>query len=140
MDQRYKKIFSFSTEDRISKEIFQNVVNRIDRSIMKQSRFRATMHGILAVLAVVAIVPAFIYFGSEATQSGFLQYISLAVSDSSSIISDWKDLGLSILGSIPIISSVTCLAIIMIFTNSLHKGAMYFSSRMHKTKNIITYA
>ena len=140
MSQKYKKIFSFSIDDKAPERVFSAVLKRIEDRKTKQEHAKAFAHGLLAIIAVIAIVPAISYFISEATQSGFLQYLSLVFSDGSAILSDWKDLTMSILESIPIISSISCLALIFIIANSLRRGAEHISPKVRSQKNIISFA
>jgi hypothetical protein len=53
------------------------------------------------------------------SQSGFYEYVSLAVSDSGTMLSMWKNFGISLLEILPITEITVFTALAFVFTLSL---------------------
>jgi hypothetical protein len=91
--------------------LLDKVMLRIDRQkrLMAIRRFSLVSAFLLIILA--AIIPIWQSFQFNMTQSGFDQYVSLLFYDFNLIIAEWQNFGLSLLESLPIISTVELLAV-----------------------------
>ena len=125
-DHSYKKLIILSVSDTaVPERIFTTVTTRIQHSRRVQTRIYGSIHGVLIIGAIVAFIPAIKYLNTESVQSGFSTYTSLILSDGGLVLSNWKDFGLSIAESLPIMSTATCLTILLILTNSIRRGVRY---------------
>ncbi len=113
--------------------------NKILARINKQERFSAriklTISGFGALFAIGALGPAILYAIRDFNQSGLYEYISLLFSDTS-VFSFWKEIGLSIIESMPIIGIMLVLGSICILLISLQSIARYGNKALLST----TYA
>ena len=124
-DSSYKKLFTTIEQEQVPAHIFEAVVYRIEHYKTIRARVYLTAHVALVIVAVVSLIPAIQYAMTEAANSGFMQYVSLIISDSSSIMSNWKEFSLLIAESLPIIGSIACVAALFICTNSIYRSLKY---------------
>ncbi len=96
-------------------ELFDLVVAKINQerslSIAKRHVF---IYGFGFILALVAVIPAFIWFKSGITNSGFMDFFSLLFSDSSFVVSYWQSFTMSLLESLPILSIIALLSVVWV--------------------------
>ena len=116
---------SYIPSQKIQEHITQSVMHRIQRARTHERILYGSLHAVISVGAIVALLPAITYLTQEATMSGFWSYLSLSFSDSSLVLSDVRTFALSIAESLPIIGSVACLTILLILTNSIRRGYTY---------------
>lgn len=119
-------------ESQIKKFLINNPVkmpDQLESMIMQEiavkSRRRARLHviefGVLNLGSIIGGIAAVLFLLKGFAQSGLSDYISLLFSDSSSMISIWKELILSVAESTPFISTAAFLTAILLFLWSLGK-------------------
>lgn len=114
--------FPFETmSSNMEKRITDEVMQRISHRRLAKARLAATLYGVTTILGIVLVVPAVSYTISLAEQSGFMNYLSLIVSDSAAMASAWKPFILSVLESAPVVGTVLVLASVLVFGYSLMK-------------------
>ena len=71
---------------------------------IKNARYRRDrlLFGALTTLSVIAVVPATVLTVQSFVDSNFVSYGSLIASDTATILFFWKELGLSLIESIPV--------------------------------------
>ncbi len=75
----------------------------------------------VAVLSVAGMVPAVIALGTQASQSGFLQYLSLTFSDGGTLWTMGKDFGLILAESLPVMNLILVTGILAVLCWSIRK-------------------
>ena len=115
----------------IYKRIETNVIIRIENTRLNRARLYLTLHISSAVMALVAFIPVVKSFMTSSSQSGFSTYLSLFSSDWSYVLASWKDFGLSLIESLPIIETVLIVGLILIIANALRRGATYIPTLHH---------
>ena len=108
-----------------SVRISTGVMNRVHHTRLIRARIRFAIHGTITLGASLTLVPTIHYAITEASQSGFTEYLSLALSDSSTVFNNLKIFSLSIIESAPMIGSIACLTILAIIIYSGQKGFTY---------------
>jgi len=73
----------------------------------------------VGILSLVGLVPAFKILSSDLAHSGFYEYLSLTFEGGGVIISYWKELSLSIVESIPVMSTLLTLSLLFVCLLSL---------------------
>jgi hypothetical protein len=63
--------------------------------------FRIPFASIMTITAILVLFPAFKELRNEVVLSGFAQFVSLFISDSSVALANWKDFGMLLLESLP---------------------------------------
>ncbi len=97
------------------------IIHAVEERNLRDRRVRlVTYSGILA-LSVAAVVPAIMSLGSQLSQSGFFQYLSLAISDGGTMWAIGKDFGFLLAESLPVMSLLLVGGILMIGLWSLKK-------------------
>lgn len=100
-------------------DLLDKVLLRIYGVQRRRTRVRTALFGFCAVAAGALLVPAWGAFQNELALSGFTRFVSLAFSDWSAIITYGKDLGISLLESLPVFSAVAVLGLLLAFMASL---------------------
>ncbi len=93
----------------------------------RQSRlWRVRVFAVTAVLSIGALIPVAISVVNAFAASNFAAYVSLAFSDGSIAASYWKEIGASLIESLPAASLTLALALAGAFLWSL-RGAVRFA-------------
>ena len=127
-ENTYKKLFARLPEVQPSAGLEAAISGRIEHARLRSSRMHAALHITSIVAVCAAIVPAVRFFLDSAARSGFSEYLSLAWSDGGSVLGSWKTFLWSIMDSAPILETGIILALIVIFANSLRRGARYIGA------------
>lgn len=109
-----------------SPRIALNIINRVKKYEKRRYQIRLVFHSILTVGAGIAFIPTINYLWQGIVQSGFSSYISLIITDSSTI-NHLGNLFLSIATSWPVTGSIIVLSIAIIFINSIRRIIQYSS-------------
>jgi len=78
-------------------------------------RIRTSFLGVLSLFSLSALVATFFSLGRTLATSGFSNYLSLIVSDSSIITTYWKEVSLSLVESLPMLSVALLLLALGVF-------------------------
>ncbi len=98
--------------------------------------FMAT--AVLFVGILAAAWPVWLEFAADFSQSGFGEYARLIFSDFGSVVANWKDFGLNLLESLPVMSFVIFLSVIfgiLLLSKFLIKYSEGFSFFKENSKN-----
>lgn len=110
-------------EDKLTK-IFQKVVYKTDPDLAlsiwntiitrnkRMTQIKLWSFSLVGIASFAGLIPAYKILLSELTQSGFYEYASLAFSDTSLLLSAWKELAFSLIESLPIMSIVFTLTLL----------------------------
>ena len=71
--------------------LLDRIMGRISQIRLFRKRVRLTSFGMLGVVALVAIVPAWRELSSEAASSGFWQYLAMFVHDPAFVATAWRE-------------------------------------------------
>jgi hypothetical protein len=112
MDHKQKFIHINRIEPR--ENLRDVVLLRINLEKRREAKIRLALTSATSLLSLIALVPVIQYFITEFSQSGFYQYLSILFSDGSSILLYWKELGLSLLESLPTLSITAVLVLVFI--------------------------
>ncbi len=121
--ESYNKLFQLLPEEKASPKLFNAVIARVERRETLFAQVRALFHATCAALSVAAAIPVIGYIISASQESGLSAYVSLALSDSTYALSNWKALILSIADSVPLMSGMAFVLILIIFANAVRSIA-----------------
>jgi hypothetical protein len=103
-----------------SADLFVKIMNRIDVERRRISiRRRFTIFSVGLIGSLIALTPVFKMMQKGFVESGFTKFFSLIFSDSAAILSYWHEFILILLESLPVVSILAFLAIILVFLGSL---------------------
>jgi len=99
------------------------LLEKILKCIHKEERFlvlrRAAVFFAILSGSAAAFVPVIKMLLFDANQSGFLRFFSLIFSDFSTVATYWQSFSLALLQTLPVISTVALLAVLLVFLQSL---------------------
>ena len=119
MEKNTKLLFSNLDVFEPEPGLYEKILQKIEIKRMLVSRHRFFVFLILLILSLVAVVPVVKMLISDFSSSGFIQFFSLMFSDSSIILSHWKTFVLTLLESLPIVSTVLFLILLFIALESI---------------------
>ena len=114
--------------------IIELVLGRIEKHRIVRARIAAFSYGSLVLATLLLVLPVYNYLLAKATESGFSEYLSLFMSDWSSLAGSWRSLMISLIESVPIQGVVFMLGILFVFAFSANKLSKDF--RLLKTLHI----
>ena len=135
MQHTYYSLFKNIPEEQPSENIVSNVMVLVEHAEVRRVRIQTLVHGTFSVAIVGACIPAFTYLATNATNSGFFQYISLFTTDSTYVISHAKDVILSIADSLPVFESIMSTSLVIAGIYSLKLLTRDISGLYHKSGN-----
>ena len=118
MTDSYKRLMSNISCPEIDSKLSEQIVARINQSKSKTKRNQVIVFGSISALSFVVLFPVVRYAVLEITQSEFYQYLSLAVSDSDIFLNNGRELILTLLESLPVLSLSILSAVTFIFLYS----------------------
>jgi hypothetical protein len=99
--------------------LYAAVMTRIDAARRRTAQLRAGAFAALALISGAVLVPVAQYTAAQLYASGFYDYLSLALSDHSSVTTYWREFGLSLLESLPSLALLLLLPIVVALVWSL---------------------
>ena len=118
MQDKLVKIFQkvkYEPEANLSGNIWRKIIARDNLTV----RFKLWAFGFAGLASLGGLIPVFKILFADFARSGFSEYFSLIFSDTGSILSSWKELFFSLAESLPVISLVSALSLLLIFFLSL---------------------
>jgi hypothetical protein len=117
MEKELKRAFYKAKyeENDLAKNVWQKIIIRNKRI----ARLKLWAFSFVGLASLAGFIPTLKELSSDLAQSGVYEYLSLAFSNSSSILSYWKELAFSIAESLPIVSIILSLSFVFVFFLSL---------------------
>lgn len=113
MDKYYKKI-TINKDIEVPPDLFGKVMSRIEREKNSQALRRRFILAVASFLPFLFIaLPAWRSFQINIIQSGFNEYLALLFYDFKIVLANWQDFSLSLLESLPVVSMVVALAVLL---------------------------
>ena len=136
MEEKLKKVLcelKYSPAVNLAPNIWQTILLREKRA----TNLKLFAYSFAGFASLLGLVPALKILGNDLTQSGFYQYFSLIFSDSGLIFSSWKEFAFSLAQSLPTMSIVLSLSLVLIFFLSIKYAVkQIIKNRMPFTKSV----
>ncbi|MEI8174753.1 MAG: hypothetical protein WCG28_02260 [bacterium] len=119
MEENIKSVFNqvrYKPNSKLSDKIWDKIIVR-NRRI---AYFKITSYSIVGVASLLGFIPMFGILANDFTQSGFYEYLSLAFSKGGIFSAYWKEFAFSLAESLPTMSIVYTLTLVLVFFLSLH--------------------
>lgn len=111
----------------LAQSVWNTIVIRDKRNI----KIKLWAFSSLGFASVIGLIPVFKILLSDLAQSGFYEYASLAFSDTSLLLSAWRELAFSLIESLPIMSIIFTLTLLFsIFLSMKYTIKQIINSRM----------
>lgn len=120
MRKDLEKLFDFLHAPEAPEGLFGKIMERIrseQRLLAVKRRLVVISLGFLA--SAGALIPVFNLVKTNLAESGFLQFLSLALSDFGVVINYWQTFAMSLLETIPAVSMAMFLGVVLAFLASL---------------------
>jgi len=124
-DTTYIRLFHQLPEESTDSDITHAVMIRIEHARIVRARWHFGLHATSALVAIIVCVPVAQSFMTAASQSGFYTYLSLISSDWTYALASWKNLGLSLIESAPLLEATIFLGLVLVIGNALRRGTHY---------------
>jgi hypothetical protein len=116
----FKKAFA---EVKAPEFLYRAVLLRISALERRTARMHTALFSVLSIVFLVASVPALQYAGQQFYASGFYDYLALLFSDSSLVLTYWREFGLSLMESLPSLALLLLIPIVAMLLWSLKRTA-----------------
>ena len=121
IEEKYQKLFRNLIVVETPKGLETKITARIKNEEKKMTRIRIFVFGGSSVASFVFSLWAIIYLVKNLKESGFWQYFSLIFSENGAILSYWRELSLSLVESLPVVSLIIFLSAVGLFIWSFTK-------------------
>lgn len=114
MDEKLRKLFleqTYAPEAELKNKAWQAIVRREKRI----NNFKLWFFSSISFLSTVGLYSMLQILFHDLAQSGIYQYISLAFSDTGSVVTFWKEFAFSIADALPIVSITLSLSLLFTF-------------------------
>jgi len=120
MIDNYEKLFNYIESPDLPLGLFSQVIGRLKREErLLHLKRRATILALGAIISALALIPAGQMVWAGFSESGFFQFFSLLFSDAGIVLTYWQSFGLSLLETLPAMSLIILLTVILAFVESL---------------------
>lgn len=120
MRKDYEQLFSHLEPPKPPVDLLPKILMRIQQEERsKHIKWHLSFFVALLVGSVVLFIPAFMAVRVAIVKSGFMQYISLLISDSKTVMTFWDSYAMTLLESLPIMSIVSFLATVLVILEAL---------------------
>ena len=116
--EKLQKVFA---ELKVPEALYRAVHMRISALERRSARVRAALFGFLSIVSLAALVPAVQYAAQQFYVSGFYDYATLMFSDSSLVVTYWREFGLSLMESLPSLALLLLIPIVAMLLWSLKR-------------------
>ena len=119
VENNWKKCLTCLTDSQAPAGLEEKICARIAQAERRQARTRFVVYTSLTALFCAALFPVIRYAAGEFARSGFYEYLSLAFSDSGTVLTSWKEFALSLAESLPVLAVTLTLSTLFGFLGSL---------------------
>ncbi|KKU78576.1 MAG: hypothetical protein UY04_C0033G0012 [Parcubacteria group bacterium GW2011_GWA2_47_7] len=125
MKSTYQELFQRLPRAEAPEALYQSVLTSVDKIRIRAMRIKFALFSFLGLGAGISLVPLTSSAVTQAIESGFVDYASLALSDSAVILSYWKEFSITLIESLPILGITMILLALFTLLESVR----------HATKN-----
>jgi hypothetical protein len=121
MEDKYKKLFGYINIIEPPRNLKGKIVAKINLEQRRVNRFWFLVSGFSTAISLGMIVPLVSYINNSFSQSGFYQYFSLLFSGDSTVYTYWKEVGVVLIESAPIVGLIALLSAIALLVWSFSR-------------------
>ena len=124
----FQQLFNQLEKQPLPVDLFEKVVLKIDKQQLFKARLKLVSWLLVLTVAIILLVPAIGLFRNSLIESGFDKFFSLLFSDFKVVSVYWQSFVLTLLESLPIMSLVACLAIVLVILEALKFSTKEFKN------------
>ncbi|MEI6396606.1 MAG: hypothetical protein WCO48_00830 [Candidatus Taylorbacteria bacterium] len=125
IDTNYKRLLTSATSTKAPGYISVGIEKSIHKAQVQRDIIRGISYAIATCLAVAAFVPAFKSLLDAMIGSGFTSYASVLLTDGGNLIGSWKEIGMVLVESLPMLSLTAVVALLVGSIYSFNKSFSY---------------
>lgn len=119
MRKDLEKLFFHLNPAEPSAGLFEKIMRRIwEEQRISAIKQRVAVFSVIMLASMAAFIPAFKLFQTDLLESGFLQFLSLILSDFGTMITYWHSFTMSLLETIPATSLAVLFIVVFAFLGS----------------------
>lgn len=99
--------------------LLSSVLFRVEQEKAKYQKIRIWYCGIISVISFISLIPVVTYLLSDIFNSGFVQYLSIVLSDTSYVLLYWQDFTLLLADSFPAFSTLLIGILFLLMVSSV---------------------
>ncbi len=122
-----------------NQRIILGVMTKIRTHEARCLRFRLVLNIVLAITALIVLIPTVSYFAYLFGQSEAITYLSLIWSDSATILSNFGGWTISTINAWPINETIVLLAILLVLANSIRHIFKYWEKSATDSHGYLPY-
>jgi hypothetical protein len=103
----------------VSNDLSDRILMRVRQAEKRQALFESVFSYSFLSLAILSIIVSGLWIYQDASQTGLWTMLSLVFTDSSTIFSFWKEFAVSVIESVPFISSSAVLVSLVLIVLSV---------------------
>lgn len=126
----YKALFRSLDPAEPPPDLSRRIIHAIEEHRRHKARVQLVSFGLVALAALVSIVPAFQHLLDSMNATSFGQYWSLLFTDSATVLASWKDFLSVLVESLPVLSIAAFLAVILAFVASIRMIAQNYKDAL----------
>jgi hypothetical protein len=121
----YKILFTKLPVEHTPNDLFVNIETNVVRLNKRNSLIKGSGYALLTCVALAGCVFAFQSMVSTMGASGFSSYASILITDGTNIFGSWRELGMAMVESLPVLSITAVLALVVSSLFSFSKSFLY---------------
>lgn len=118
-EDTYQKLFSKLEFPELPDGLLEKTMARVQKIQRRSAIRQLVIFSLTAIASMAAFIPGLQLLKADLFESGFLSFLSLLWSDYSIIMTQWQNLGLALLESLPVTSLAIIMISIFVFLQSL---------------------
>jgi len=124
-ENTYKKLLDSVYATAAPNVLESRILGRVERSIAVNAKVRMYSYittGCVAVVGCVLVINTMI---ASMASSGFTSYVSILASDGGVLLGSWREFGMALIESFPIVSGVVVIALVLAAIYSASRSVFY---------------
>ena len=125
IENSYKILFQKTAYKKAPYYVLLNIENSILAAKTRHDTIRGTSYAVITCLTIAAFIPAFKSMLDAMVGSGFTSYFSMILTDGASMLGSWKELSMALIETLPVLSIMAVLALLIGSLYSMSKSIAY---------------
>ncbi len=121
----YKELFAQIPVEKTPPFVVAKIEAQINSAQIHRNLIRGTIYALITCGAIAACVPAITSMINAMVSSGFTSYASILLTEGTNVLSSWKELGMALIESLPMLSIMAVLALLIGSIYSMSKSISY---------------
>lgn len=136
MNNNLEKLFANLKSPEPPEKLFPNIISLIHKEQkLSVIRTRFVIFSITFIGSIIALLPVIQTLKTSLSESGFMNFSSLILSDLEVVINNWQDYSITLLESLPVINIVILLIVLFVLLKSIQYMALNFKKFLHTAFN-----